>query len=146
MQTFYYSNYVSVPLLAISFFLTSEFKEVTYSKPFLDKELGFVAAFFMVLICGSFLCFSQFWCTSHNNALTTSVVGVLKSFLQTIVGMFLFDAKNQIGLYGYIGISINLLCGSLYTYLKYIEKEKKINKHSSVLDMENLISNNDIKS
>ena len=140
MQTFYNSNLISMPLLAISFILTNEFNYIAYSGPIVDKEIGFLATFLMVLISGGLLCFSQFWCTSHNNALTTSVVGVLKSFIQIIGGMFLFDAWKQIGFYGYIGITINLICGSLYTYLKYIEKDKKINKTSS--DLEILISKN----
>ena len=66
-----------------------------------------------------------FRCTSKNTAVTTSVVGVLKSFIQTTLGMFMFNASKEIGTLGFIGIVINLTFGVYYTYLKYMEKETK---------------------
>lgn len=37
----------------------------------------------------------------------------------------MFNAKNEIGLLGLIGIVVNLSFGVYYTYLKYMEKELK---------------------
>lgn len=129
MQTFYYSNIMSLPLLLIPFLFTSEIPDLQlYTKNHDIQDPGFIGTFSFVLICGACLCFCQFWCTSKNTAVTTSVVGVLKSFIQTTLGMFMFNAKNEIGLLGFVGIVINLTFGVYYTYLKYMEKELK---HSS---------------
>lgn len=123
MQTFYYSNILSIPMLLVGFLFTNEIGDLqVYHTKYDVTGFGFLTAFGAVLVCGSCLCFTQFWCTSENTALTTSVIGVLKSFIQTTVGFFLFNASKEIGLVGFIGIFINLTFGVFYTYLKYIEK------------------------
>lgn len=123
---------ISLPILLVSFVFTSELVDLTmYQTTAYLSEFGFWMTMTGVLVCGCFLCFSQFWCTTNNNALTTSVIGVLKSFIQTVFGMFLFDARKEIGLFGYVGIIINLIFGVMYTYLKYIEKEAYIRKTES---------------
>ena len=126
MQTFFYSNMLSLPILILPLLFSSELSDLVMLS---GGESFFKPDFWLtllgVLLCGCFLCFTQFWCTSHNSALTTSVIGVLKSFIQTIFGMMLFDAKKNISMLGLAGILVNLFFGIVYTYLKYIEKESK---------------------
>ena len=52
--------------------------------------MGFINCLLLVLILGSILNYSLFLSTSLNSALTTSLVGVFKSVLQTAVGFFTF--------------------------------------------------------
>ncbi len=132
MQTFYYSNIFSLPLLGASILFTSELRDLLDYQPARSlTEYEFWTAIIFVLLCGCCLCYSQFWCTTHNSALTTSVIGVLKSFIQTVFGVFLFGAKNEIDVVGYVGIFINLFFGVMYTYLKYAEKEFKTKSKNS---------------
>ncbi len=137
LQTFYYSNIISLPLLAVSILFTSEIEDLSkYQKARSLSEYEFWAAIVFVLVCGCFLCFSQFWCTTNNSALTTSVIGVLKSFIQTVFGIFLFNATTEIDALGYLGIFVNLFSGVMYTYLKFAEKESKIKKNTSLIDFD----------
>ncbi len=114
--------------MILFFFITNEWNECA-DYFFISKSIKqdtfvlFSVVFVFVLLCGCFLCFSQIWCTTHNSAVTTSVIGVLKSFLQTLVGMFFYGAYEEMSYLSYIGILLNLIFGTYYTYLKYIEKE-----------------------
>lgn len=60
---------------------------------------------------------------SNNSALTTSVVGTLKSVVQTTMGMFTFGGV-AINAPMVAGVSMNLSGGIVYTYAKYLESEK----------------------
>lgn len=76
---------------------------------------------------GVVLNYSLFLCTEKNSALTTSLVGVLKSVLQTVIGIFTFGGIQFNTLNGF-GLSLNLFGGILYTYVKYQENVK----HNSI--------------
>ena len=125
-----------MPFLIFFFFITLEFNQIsgqliTFS---FENNFLFLIVFLFVIVCGCVLCFSQIWCTTNNNAITTSVVGVLKSFIQTILGMFFYDAYKSMGVLAFVGILINLIFGTWYTYLKYIEKESRSYIHLSSSD------------
>lgn len=130
LQTFYECSILSIPILFVFFLFTDErtgfLREL---KPIHD--LMYNSVLILVIISGSLLCFSQFWCTLKNNAITTSVLGVLKSLIQTLIGIMLFQSWDSISSLTYLGIIINLIFGTLYTYLKYIEHESFINKSES---------------
>ncbi len=138
IQTFYLTSFFTLPFLFL-FFLASE--ESTALESFLSTptiyETGFWTNLSMVIVVGFALTYSQFWCTSHNNAITTSVIGVLKSFIQIMIGLFLFDSASSLSALAYLGILINLIFGSIYTYLKYIEKDTDydLNQSSKLVDV-----------
>ena len=46
--------------------------------------------FFILIVSGSILTFSQFLCAAICSALTASLVGVAKSVVQTSIGFFTF--------------------------------------------------------
>lgn len=71
-------------------------------------------------IIGVVLNYSIFLCTEKNSALTTSLIGVLKSVFQTVIGIFTFGGIKSNILNGF-GLSLNLFGGILYTYVKYKE-------------------------
>lgn len=58
---------------------------------FLDSlEAGFFLVFGLLIVSGCVLTYSQFLCAAVCSALTTSLVGVAKSVIQTILGFFTF--------------------------------------------------------
>lgn len=68
---------------------------------------------------------------SNNSALTTSVVGTLKSVAQTTMGLFTFGgvAINPAMLTGMI---MNMTGGIVYTYSKYKESKEVRTRQLSV--------------
>ncbi|RNA12460.1 UDP-sugar transporter -like protein [Brachionus plicatilis] len=143
LQTFYECSILSIPILLVFFMVTDERTGfLTELKPI--DDLVYDSVLILVIISGSLLCFSQFWCTLKNNAITTSVLGVLKSLIQTLIGILLFQSWDSISGLTYLGITINLIFGTLYTYLKYAENESFISKSESndkLLDGESNRSN-----
>ena len=121
IHIFYLSNFFSFPFLLALFLYSNEPHNLLEFRVE-NNYYSFCFNFFIVVIFGCFLAFSQFWCTTNNTALTTSVIGVVKSLVQTIFGYFYFDNKNTLSNLAILGISVNLIFAIMYTYLKYIEK------------------------
>ncbi|KAF8783465.1 uncharacterized protein LOC129962669 isoform X5 [Argiope bruennichi] len=114
----YVTGYNTVPLFIFAS-LFYETQEVLQSESFSD--LGFIAYFTIQVVIGVLLNYSLFLCTASNSALTTSLVGVLKSILQTTIGFFTFGGIkfNVINIFG---IVINMFGGIMYACAKYTEK------------------------
>ena len=55
---------------------------------------GFYPTFLLLVISANLLTYSQFLCASVCSALTTSLVGVGKSVIQTIIGFFTFGGVH----------------------------------------------------
>jgi solute carrier family 35 protein len=94
LQSLYDCSILSAPILFVIFIISGEPTQVIYQ---LAKFSGSTYVLFILLLVsnvlsGSLLCFSQFWCTLNNNAVTTSVLGELKSMLQTLIGIMLFQS------------------------------------------------------
>ncbi|KAK7082574.1 Meckelin [Halocaridina rubra] len=90
-------------------------------------EFEFVTIFFLLLVLGLLLNFSLFLCTMLNSALTTSIVGVSKSVLQTVIGFYAFGGIT-FHLVNIAGIVLNTLGGILYAYAKYKEGQRRHRK------------------
>ena len=56
----------------------------------LVSDAGFHVVFWILVSMGSVLNYSLFLCTALNSALTTSLVAVAKSVIQTLIGLFVF--------------------------------------------------------
>lgn len=122
LQLLYECSLLSVPLLLIIFFVTKEMSVIAKTTSE-DGGLYFWFIFTCVITCGSLLCFTQFWCTIKNDAITTSVIGVLKSIVQTLIGIIIFQSYKQTTVLTYVGLAVNITSGICYTYFKYTEKE-----------------------
>lgn len=141
LQSFYECSVISIPLLTIFFGFADESK--TFLNDFKNMDnLEYLSVFALVIISGSLLCFSQFWCTINNNAITTSVLGVLKSMAQTLIGIVLFQSWESISTLTYFGILINFIFGTWYTYLKFVDKE--LEAKQKILDSSTSSENNDV--
>jgi solute carrier family 35 protein len=120
-QALFNSSCISWPVLMFCLSFTGEMHSVLENYDKFFTKFNFNLSLLVAILCGSTLCFSQFYCTMNNNAVTTSVIGVLKSVVQTGVGMFVFTDFVNLNALTLLGISINLIFGTWYTYLKYIE-------------------------
>ncbi|XP_047473733.1 UDP-galactose/UDP-glucose transporter 7-like isoform X1 [Penaeus chinensis] len=90
-------------------------------------DIGFHLTFWTLVSLGSVLNYSLFLCTALNSALTTSLVSVAKSVIQTLVGFFVFGGVKYHPL-NITGIVMNTVGGFMYTYTKYQEGKKKYQK------------------
>lgn len=96
--------------------------------------IEFQAALFLDIGMGCILSYSLFLCTTINSALTTSLVGVVKGVLTTIIGFYTFGGVAATSL-TLIGVSLNTLGGAFYSYAKYSENmalgiQKHFHKHT----------------
>lgn len=96
--------------------------------------IEFQAALFLDIGMGCILSYSLFLCTTMNSALTTSLVGVVKGVLTTIIGFYTFGGVAATSL-TLIGVSLNTLGGAFYSYAKYSENmalgiQKHFHKHT----------------
>lgn len=87
-------------------------------------DIGFHVVFWILVSMGSVLNYSLFLCTALNSAVTTSLVAVAKSVIQTLVGLFVFGGIKYHPL-NTVGIVMNTFGGFMYTYTKYKEGQKK---------------------
>ena len=124
IKTLYEVSIITIPLLLTFFMFSDEAQNMTSAESkFSFDNISFLFTFLLVLLSGCLLSFSQVWCTVNNNAITTSVVGILKSIIQTFCGIIIFNAWKNLTLFSYIGLLFNFVFGGWYTYLKYIEKD-----------------------
>ena len=91
---------------------------------FLIAEAGFYPTFTLLVISANLLTYSQFLCTSVCSALTTSLVGVGKSVVQTLIGFFTFGGV-QFHPLNAMGLALNLVGGAIYSYAKLEETNNK---------------------
>ena len=123
LQIFYLSSIFSFPVLLVVFFFSGEPERLVENTTNWHNS-DFLINLTLVICFGCLLCYSQFWCCTSNSALTTSVIGVLKSFIQTMLGIFVFKAQYTMTYLAFLGIFVNLVFGTYYTYLKYVDKEE----------------------
>ena len=132
----YVNSINCLPFLVVYSLLTSEFAEcLQFVK---TASLDFWGIFTVVITAGCVLNYSQFLCTTMNSALTTSIVGVMKSVITTIIGMFTFGGV-PLTTYMVMGVSMNIVGAFWYTFAKYRENlVGKLKKISSNLPLNEL--------
>lgn len=114
-----YNSLLSLPFLFVVMALTGE--SARFLPSFHAACLGLGAFPALLALCanmGSLLNFSLFYCTMNNSALTTTVVGVLKGVLVTMLG-FAFSSSMQFSANSVVGILMNTTGGVMYTAIKH---------------------------
>lgn len=127
-EIFQLNCYNCLPMFAIGSIITVEpLRLANYSNL---GDFGFICCLLLVVVLGSILNYSLFLSTSLNSALTTSLIGVLKSVLQTIIGFFTFGgvAYSPVNV---TGIVLNSLGGAFYTYAKLKENSSHASRTTS---------------
>ncbi|RDD39915.1 putative UDP-sugar transporter [Trichoplax sp. H2] len=115
-----YLNTVNcLPFQILIAIITGEiYQATTYTRL---RDWRFQAVFFFAAGLGCLLNYSLFLCTTVNSALTTSIVGVIKGLVTTIIGFFTFGGVPATT-FTVAGVSINMIGAILYTYAKYKDK------------------------
>jgi len=132
------NGYNTLPIFLVVSLLVGEPADIGQSTAV--NEPGFLPLFSLLAFCGCVLTFAQFLCASVCSALTTSMVSVGKSVIQTVVGFFTFGGVKFHPL-NIVGLCLNVFGGFLYTYVKHMEKRLKkdqINGKDDKPKMENL--------
>ncbi|CAF1644398.1 unnamed protein product [Adineta ricciae] len=119
----YINSLLSLPMISIFMIsLSNELSGIQSYKGY--RTVHFWFYFILSTIGGGLLNGATFWCTIKNSALTTSVVGVLKSIFQIFFGMFVFD-RLVINNKTILGIILSLIGGTLFSYFEYMNKRTK---------------------
>lgn len=115
LDIFQLNCYNCLPMYLFGSFVAQEPSKIVGYAYLTDLE--FLGCLLLVVVVGSLLNYTLFLSTSLNTALTTSLVGVVKSVLQTVVGFFTFGGVDVNAII-VTGISLNTVGGVLYTYGK----------------------------
>ncbi|XP_077999720.1 uncharacterized protein LOC144452494 [Glandiceps talaboti] len=108
-----------IPLLLAHTLVTFELPKAIAFLQITDPM--FIAVFLVVISMGCVLNYSLFLCTTLNSALTTSLVGVIKGVITTVIGMVTFGGVQPTVMI-ITGIVINTIGGVWYTWIKYQER------------------------
>merc|ERR1719242_777637 len=127
IEMLYVNSYNTLPIFLTVSMILGEPNKI--GQTLSSVESGFFPIFISLIISGCVLTWAQFMCAAVCSALTTSMVGVSKSVIQTIVGFFTFGGVKFHPL-NILGLVMNILGGIIYTYIKNMEKNKK-KLHSS---------------
>lgn len=132
-EIMYLNSYNCFPILLALTFVNSELNELVNYKFYTNT--GFIIMFVLVVTMGMVLNYSLFLCTSINSALTTSLVGCIKTVVQTVIGIFMFDGI-PFSVLNIVGILMNLSGGFLYTYEKFAENRRKHKTTSRLISVD----------
>lgn len=115
-----YNALLSLPVLLLLVWATGE------SAVSIPAFFNNTTPYFTLLVCGSvfmgsLLNYSLFLCTITNSALSTTIVGTLRSVVGTILGFFLLGGVKVTPLI-IIGVTTNTAGGVWYTMVKYRQK------------------------
>lgn len=121
IQMIHVNAFNTLPFFLVVSMLMSEPSFISNSAAW-DSQ-GFLPIFVILILSGCVLTFAQFLCAAVCSALTTSMVSVAKSVLQTGLGFVTFGGVKfhplNIG-----GLLLNITGGVIYTYVKHNEKTK----------------------
>jgi solute carrier family 35 protein len=123
-----YNSLLSAPLLAALCILDGEAGRAARTLPALmsgPRAAGFATTFGAALFLGILLNFSIFLCTRVNSALTTTVVGIMKGVVTTLLGYVLLGGVADATTLQLAGVSLNTAGGVWYGVLEYRAKEAK---------------------
>ncbi|CAM6030664.1 unnamed protein product [Sphagnum balticum] len=125
MELLLYNGLLSLPVLIGIIFATGEVWN-SAERIILESKtsLMFLPLLAASLMMGSLLNYCLFLCTLCNSALTTTIVGTLRSVLGTVMGFFVFGGV-KVTVFILLGVTFNTVGGVWYTAIKFKEKHMK---------------------
>lgn len=125
--------YNSLFMLPLALLMACYFGDVRLAMEY-DRwfDVGFLVSFTSSCVMGFFLMYSIIFCTNHNSALTTTIVGVLKNLLITYLGMVI-GGDYKFSIINFIGVNISVSGSLFYTYITFISSQKQAKQQSLVL-------------
>jgi len=97
------------------------------------QEEGFTLVFILLILSGCILTWAQFLCAAVCSALTTSMISVAKSVIQTVLGFFTFGGVKFHPL-NITGLVMNILGGVIFSYVKQLEAGRSERRKSRSLE------------
>jgi len=131
IEMLYVNSYNTLPIFLTVSMILGEPLQV--GQALSSVQPGFSLVFVTLIISGCVLTWAQFLCAAVCSALTTSMVGVSKSVIQTVVGFFTFGGV-QFHPLNILGLVMNIFGGIIYTYIKNLEKTRKSHSYSSSVE------------
>lgn len=111
----YFQSVMSLPVFAV---LSAGVElQAIRTDPQVTLDLSLALVLLLSSILGSTLNFCLFFCTLVNSALTTTIVGVAKGTLTTLVGMFIMTTAAPTAINA-AGITVNTVGAVLYALIK----------------------------
>ncbi|KAK9824238.1 hypothetical protein WJX72_008863 [[Myrmecia] bisecta] len=143
-----YNAVLSVPFLVGVLVWSGEAWQVAPSFYTAAESVGPITAPLLIGACatmGMLLNYAMFLCTMHNSALTTTIVGVLKGAVATLLGFFLLGGV-KFHVLNVLGIAINTGGGAWYTLIKYQQRQSMPQRSSgpNVADEEKPLLSKDL--
>ena len=124
-ELLFYSSLLSAPvLLVLAIFSGEASVAVQLASQAIDSLHGIMPLVWLLIassFCGCLLNYSLFLCAVSNNALTTTIVGVLKGVVATFLGFFLLGGV-QFHWLNIAGVLLNTAGGVWYTVIHYNKK------------------------
>ena len=120
-----YNSVLSLPFLLIVATATGELGQIGEAyRAAIAASASFPLLLVLCSVMGCLLNYSIFLCTMNNSALTTTIVGVLKGVLSTLLGFFLLGGVKFNWL-NVVGICMNTCGGVIYTITKYERRRRR---------------------
>ncbi|EGG24720.1 hypothetical protein DFA_02964 [Cavenderia fasciculata] len=123
----FYCNILSLPATILLTLLTEGKGLLTFEG---YSNLGFQFCFLMSSVQAFLLNYFIFLCSTYNSPLTTSITGQIKSVLQTVIGLFMFN-DVVLSLLLIYGLLLSTAASFWYTFIKYsqtLNKQRSQNK------------------
>jgi len=133
-----YINSVScLPCMAICALLTGELSSDGSGVGDFEhlNSLSFYLSFIFVILFACVFSYSIFLSTTANSALSTILVGVIKSAMTTIIGMYTFGGVTATANF-VAGQFLNLSGGALYSFEKYKLRTAAVARKEYILNSE----------
>merc|ERR1719192_588290 len=140
LEMLYVNSYNTLPIFLTVSMILGEPLQV--GEALTAVQPGFCLVFLTLIVSGCVLTWAQFLCAAVCSALTTSMVGVSKSVIQTVVGFFTFGGV-QFHPLNILGLVMNIFGGIIYTYIKNMEKNRK--SHSQKYSVEDGFNSSDMR-
>ena len=111
----YFQSVMSLPVFAV---LSAGVEvQAIQTDPTVTLDSSLALVLLLSSILGSTLNFCLFFCTLVNSALTTTIVGVAKGTLTTLIGMFVMTAAAPTAINS-VGSAVNTVGAVVYALIK----------------------------
>lgn len=132
LSMMYINSVTCFPIMLLLAYFSGEIVDVIENYQYLDDP-NFYLSFLSVVLFACVFSYSIFLSTTANSALSTILVGVIKSALTTVIGMYTFGGVVPTANF-VSGQVLNLTGGALYAFEKYKLKVRR--DHGGKLDEE----------